>query len=156
MPLAHTLAGKLNAAQIDGTVVSASENGEKLVVRVDRAGTLALSLFELRLETNKLTGAPMPHVRLVAQQLTEKITYLLEPICPVEADAEACVVQLRSTKPQQDDASLAYYELLVRTGGSISLHRYEKPKGGLRREVAMQLTKEVVNRLAGDFLAAVS
>ncbi|TWT75562.1 hypothetical protein Pla123a_30720 [Posidoniimonas polymericola] len=155
MPLAQTLAGKLNAAQIDGTVVSAAENGDRLLVRVDQAGALALSLFELRLETDKLTAAPMPHVKQVATQLTEKITYLLEPICPVESDAEACVVQLRSTKPQQGVEGVCYYELLVKTGGAIGLCRYEKAKGALRREVAMNLTKEVVTRLAADFLAAV-
>lgn len=156
MPLAQTLAGKLNAAPIDGTIVSAAENGDRLAVRVDQAGTLALSLFELRLETDKLTGTPMPHVKQVAQQLTDQITYLLEPICPVEADDEACVVQLRSTKPQQGPEGVFYYELLVKTGGTISLLRYEKPQGALRREVAMNLTKEVVVRLAEDFLAAVA
>lgn len=156
MSLPQKLSDKLDTPQIDGTVVSANEDGDKLRVRVDQAGALALSLFEVRLNTDKLTGAPMAHVKQVAEELTGKITYLLEPIQPIETDDEACVVQLRSTRPEQREGALTYYELLVKTGGSISLNRYEKSSGALRREVAMSLTKEVVRRLAEDFLASVA
>lgn len=156
MSLAQKLTAKLDGPSIDGTVVGVGENGEKLVARVDKADVLAVTLLELRLETNKLSGAPMAHVRQVAELLTKQVNYLLEPIQPIEADAEACVVQMRSTKPEQSGGAATYYEVLVKTGGTISLHRYEKPKGGLRKETPMHLTKEVVRRLAGDFLEAVA
>ena len=156
MSLAQKLADKLDAPNIDGTVVSVAENGEQLTARVDTAGTLAVRLLELRLATDKLTGAPIAHVKQVAEKLTRQVTYLLEPIQPIESDAEACVVQMRSTKPEQSSGVATYYEVLVKTGGTISLHRYEKPRGGLRKEIAMNLTKEVVKRLADDFLGAVA
>ena len=50
----------------------------------------------------------------------------MEPIRPIELDADACVVQLRSNPPQQDDDGRSYYELLVRRGGEIALARYRK------------------------------
>jgi hypothetical protein len=156
MPLSQQLADKLNAPGIDGTVVSAADGGDRLMVRVDQADALAVLVLELSLKTDKLTGAPMAHVKQVAQNLTERITYLLEPIQPIEADAEACVVQLRSVKPEESGGAATYYEVLVKTGGSVSLHRFEKPRGGLRREISMHLTKQVIQRLAADFLAAVA
>ncbi len=156
MSLAKQLSDKLNAPGIDGTVISAVDGGDRLMVRVDQADALAVLVLELKLTTDKLTGAPMAHVKQVAQNLTERITYLLEPIQPIEADAEACVVQLRSVKPEETQGAATYYEVLVKTGGSISLHRFEKPRGGLRREIPMHLTKQVIGRLAGDFLAAVA
>ena len=84
------------------------------------------------------------------------MTYLLEPIQPIESDAEACVVQLRSVKPDDRGGVRSYYEALVKTGGSISLQRFDSQKGALRRSVSMTLTKEIIGRLADDFVASVS
>ena len=50
----------------------------------------------------------------------------MEPICPIEIDADACVVQLRSNPPHRDDDGRSYYELMVRRGGEIALSRYRK------------------------------
>ena len=86
--------------------------------------------------------------------LAEKLTYLMEPINPIEFDAEGCVVQLRSAPPQRDDDGRCYYELLVRRGGEISLRRFRKDNGDARRTIAATVTREVLLRLAGDFEAA--
>jgi hypothetical protein len=77
----------------------------------------------------------------------------MEPISPIEFDAQGCVVQLRSAPPQRDDDGRSYYELLVRRGGEISLARYRKDNGGSRRQIAATVTREVLVRLAGDFCA---
>ncbi len=45
----------------------------------------------------------------------------------------------------------AYYELLVRRGGEISLTRYRKDNGDARRQIAATVTREVLLRLANDF-----
>ena len=47
------------------------------------------------------------------------------------------------------------YEVLVRAGGSISLRRYRKPRGAMREPVSATVTREVLVRLAGDFVASV-
>lgn len=156
MPLPDELVAKLSAPGIDGAVVAVTDGGDRLTARVDEASALAVSLFELRLTTDRLAGASIDRVKRIAEKLTERVTYLLEPIQPIEADDEACVVQMRSTKPDQRSGAATYYEVLVKTGGAISLRRYEKPKGGLRREIAMNLTLEVIGRVAEDFLASVS
>ncbi|MEM6328729.1 MAG: hypothetical protein AAF790_00615 [Planctomycetota bacterium] len=161
MSLGQQLAQRLEQPGIDGASVVAADGGDRLTARIDESGPLAVSAWELRLDTKRLAGASMERVRQAAEEVTRRVTYLLEPITPVEVDAEACVVQLRSTQPQEESgpgqagAARSYYEVLVKTGGSIALQRYESQRGQLRRSVAMMLTKEIVCRLAEDFLASV-
>ena len=62
----------------------------------------------------------------MAKSLSERLTYLMEPIRPIEIDADACVAQLRSSPPQRDDDGRSYYELTVRRGGEIDAGRYRK------------------------------
>jgi len=105
--------------------------------------------------TPRLAGASLEQLRTISQSLTSKLTYLLEPIGLVEADADRCAVQLRSSPPQKGEDGTSYYELLVRRGGDISLSRYGKKPGQMRQIVPAQVTREVLGRLADDFVAAV-
>jgi hypothetical protein len=73
----------------------------------------------------------------------------------VEADADRCSIQLRSNPPQKGDDGTSYYELMVRRGGHITLSRYSKKLGQLRQIVPAHVTREVLGRLADDFVAAV-
>ena len=88
-----------------------------------------------------------------ARELAKRVNYLLEPIAPIELDAQGCTVQMRSNPPQKDDNGWRYYELLIRRGGSIALCRYEKQPGQPRVRVPAVLTHEVVGRLVDDFSA---
>lgn len=153
MNVVDQLDRRLAQPGIDGANVEATDGGDRLLLRVDQAGALAITCWELRLTTDRLRGAPIERVRCVSEELTKRVTYLLEPIQPIESDAEACVVQMRSTQPDERDGVRSYYEVLVKTGGSISLCRFESRPGALRTSIAMTLTKEIVGRLAGDFLA---
>ncbi len=89
----------------------------------------------------------------MAKSLSERLTYLMEPIRPIEIDADACVAQLRSSPPQRDDDGRSYYELTVRRGGDISLVRYRKEPGTPRQQIAANVTREVLLRLVDDFEA---
>jgi hypothetical protein len=115
--------------------------------------SLAVSFNLLRLATTELAGADAAKLEQIGKSLSAKLTYLMEPISPIEFDAQGCVVQLRSAPPQRDDDGRSYYELLVRRGGEISLARYRKDNGGSRRQIAATVTREVLVRLAGDFSA---
>jgi len=75
----------------------------------------------------------------------------MEPICPIEFDAESCVVQLRSNPPHRDEDGRSYYELLVHRGGEIALSRYRKENCGARHPIAANVTREVLQRLIADF-----
>ena len=123
------------------------------LVAVDAIGC---SFQTLAYMTDKLAGASLDQLKSISQSLTGKLTYLLEPIGVVEADSDRCSVQLRSSPPQKNDDGTTYYELMVRKGGDITLSRYSKKPGQLRLIVPAHVTREVIGRLADDFLAAVS
>lgn len=116
--------------------------------------SLAICFNELRLATSELANVDPEKLARIGKVLAEKLTYLMEPINPIEFDAEGCVVQLRSAPPQRDDDGRSYYELLVRRGGEISLRRFRKDNGDARRTIAATVMREVLLRLAGDFEAA--
>jgi len=153
--LADDLMTQLDAVAA-GDVATVTDGADRLSLGVTRADGLAVAFTELRLESPRLKGADAGRVRSVAEKLTQRVTYLLEPLTPIEIDRELAVVQLRSTTPQQDSESSAYYELLVRTGGALSLRRYRKPRGVMREPIDATVTREVLGRLVRDFISSLS
>jgi hypothetical protein len=129
-------------------------NGQRLQAELLALDTLACSFNFMGVELAALATAPVAKLRDVADQLSRRLTYLLEPITAVEIDAEQCVVQLRSNPPQKDDNGTCYYELLVKKGGMVSLCRYQKQPGEIRRFVPANVTREVFLRLVDDFSKA--
>ena len=115
----------------------------------------AATIDELVLETPELAAATVAQLQAASQSLSKRVNYLLEPIAPIETDAQGCSVQLRSNPPQRDDNGRRYYELLLRRGGSISLCRFEKQPGQPRVRVPAALTHEVIGRLVDDFSSTV-
>jgi hypothetical protein len=122
---------------------------------VEQCDALSAAITEFSLETGELANADLAKLRTASQSLCQRVTYLLEPISPIEIDATGCVVQMRSNPPHKDDNGLKYYELTLRRGGSVSLCRYEKQPGNARAIVPATLTHEVLGRLVDDFDRAV-
>lgn len=122
-------------------------------VRCDavQCDALAVTLRELTLESAELSAATPAQLLAASQSLASRVNYLLEPIAPIETDADGCSVQMRSNPPAHDDDGCRYYELLLRRGGSVSLCRYEKQPGQPRLRIPAALTHEVVGRLVDDF-----
>jgi hypothetical protein len=133
--------------------VAVEDAPRHLTCEIVERDALAVSFDRLRLATNELASAVPADLERIGKALAERLTYLMEPIAPIEFDAEGCVVQLRSNPPQRDDDGRSYYELLVRRGGEIALARYRKENGGARRQIPATVTREVLLRLAGDFCA---
>jgi hypothetical protein len=116
---------------------------------------IGCSFQTLAYSTDKLANSSLAELKEISEKLTTRLTYLLEPIGVVEADADRCSIQLRSSPPQKGEDGTSYYELMVRRGGHITLSRFSKRTGQLRQIVPAQVTREVLGRLADDFLAAV-
>ncbi len=121
---------------------------------ITERNSLAVTFTRLSLTTRELANADAARLERLGKALAARLTYLMEPISPIEHDAAACVVQLRSNPPQRDDDGRSYYELLVRRGGEIALSRYRKENGGARQPIAATVTREVLLRLVRDFDAA--
>ncbi len=138
----------------DQTVAAAS-GPKRLECRLIALEPLACSLTELVLRADSLSAMAPEGLANVAEALAARLTYLLEPISPIETDAEGCTVQMRSNPPQKDADRTSYYELLVSRAGELSLCRYTRAAKSQRQRVPFQVTREVLLRLAGDFDAVV-
>jgi len=128
--------------------------GGALSVDVDMINALACTFTLFQLRADRLSSATIDELTSVANDLSNRLSYLLESISPVEIDRDMCVVQMRSSPPEQGDQGTFYYELVVRKG-AIELCRYQKTPGDVRHTVPATVTREVLQRLANDFLAAV-
>ncbi len=117
---------------------------------IETADSLACSLNWISYSSSVLEQLADQALKEFADQLASRLTYLLEPICTIEADPD--VVQLRSQPPScnAEDRSRSYFELLARSG-RLRLVRYHKQVGEPRQETTMHLTHEVVARLFLDF-----
>ncbi len=115
--------------------------------------TLACSLTRFQLATDALRTKSPEQLKRLGEDLSRRLTYLLEPISPIEFDREQCVVQLRSNPPERDEGRTSYYELVAQRSGTVSLHRYAKTPGEVREPIPMNFTREVFFRLVSDFSA---
>ncbi|REJ68104.1 MAG: hypothetical protein DWQ31_09425 [Planctomycetota bacterium] len=126
-----------------------------VVCELSALGSLGCAFEHLTVESSKLADATGERVQEIGAALSKQLTYLLEPIAVIEADAEEGMVQLRSEPPHRVEDSRSYYELLVRRGGELRLQRFCKTNGVARRAVPASVTREVFLRLVGDLVAAV-
>jgi hypothetical protein len=131
-----------------------ADGGAHLSCRLVALDTLACAFTNLTLRSVSLQNRSAGDLKRIAENLSAKLTYLLEPISPIETDAHGCVVQMRSNPPQKDADRTSYYELLVAKTGELSLVRYTRAVGQTREVIPTQLTREVFCRLAGDMSAA--
>src|SRR3954447_1690902 len=141
----------LNSGSGDPAVVAVHDSPRHLSCDVVERNSLAVSFKQLRLATDELALADAAKLERIGKALAGRLTYLMEPIAPIELDAAACVVQLRSRPPQRDDDGRSYYELTVRRGGEIALVRFRKENGGARQQISATVTREILLRLIGDF-----
>lgn len=111
----------------------------------------AMTKFEVR--NRRWANASWDQVRTISERLARRLTYLREPVRPIEADGEARIVQIRSNPPRKADDATSYYELQVRGGGVISLCRFEKTSGEPRRAIPIEITREVLRQLVDDVAA---
>jgi hypothetical protein len=156
MSLATQLLTELRASVGQaGLTVTVADAPRVVRCEVVQCDALAATIDELTLETPELAGATIVQLETASRALSSRVNYLLEPIAPIEIDANGCSVQMRSNPPQKDDNGWRYYELLLRRGGAAMLCRYEKPPGQPRARVPAVLTHEVLGRLAGDFSVTV-
>ncbi len=136
--------------------LAAEHDGQRLTCELTALESLGCAFLHLTVHSDTLADAAPKRLKDLGELLSKRLSYLLEPISPIEVDAEQCIVQLRSTPPQQGEGQSSYYELLVRKGGEISLQRYAKLKGQPRQNTPAQATREVLLRLIGDFSAVLS
>jgi hypothetical protein len=156
MPLKPQLDHELQrlAATGGGGRLACAVGQGKLTADVLAIDAIGCSVEQVTFETPQLATASVPQLMKLSAALTQKLTYLLEPISLIETDVDAATVQLRSKPPQSDDDGTQYYELLVRRGGSLTLVRFQKTSGQPRQIIPAHFTRQVLYRLCEDLVAA--
>lgn len=115
-----------------------------------RLEQLAVEAGGIRCRPNRSNAIDRPHLQAISERLAKQVTYLLEPIGPIELDADAATLMMRSVPPsQEEDAKHAYYEVVVQPG-EINIRRYLSKQGQPRQATTMILSVEVLARLIAD------
>jgi hypothetical protein len=144
---AYTVIGSTSPLRITTSVGS-------LQVELTEVNALACRFTDFRVQVESLGDADAGRLQQIADDLANRLSYLLEPVRPIEFDQESSAVQMRSLPPTTIDEATRFYELIVRPG-EMSLCRYEKLTGQERRVIPADVTREVLARLVDDFTDAV-
>lgn len=145
---------RLNCPTTTSQAVSTSDGPHRFECELAALDSLGCAFSRFELHSDRLATATIDQLKKVAEQLSSRLTYLLEAIKPVEVDADQCVVQLRSMPPHKSDTGTSYYELHVCRGGLLNLCRYQAQPGQPREQVPAHVTREVFLRLVQDFAEA--
>ena len=120
--------------------------GGRLQADFSEVNPLACSFEQMAWRSESLEGLTAAQLRTVADQLSERLSYLLEELRPIEVDEQLGTVQLRSAPPAFDEGGgVSYYEMLA-TSGCLSLCRYQKQRGQPRQRVPTTVTREMLVR----------
>lgn len=122
------------------------------VVAVD---ALSCAFESLTLHVPSLVGNETDALQKWANALSERVTYLLENIGPIEIDQRSNQVLIRSTPPDRSEQAAQFYEVLLsaQTNGTFLLRRYRSESGQPGREsVDIHLTHETLNKLIRDLV----
>jgi hypothetical protein len=133
--------------------IELDSEGKQLRLDLAALDGLACAFTKLTLSSPKLADASLAALKTTAEALSKRLTYLLEPISPIETDSEGWTVQMRSMPPHSEENVISYYELLVSREGRLSLVRFQRTSGSPRERIAAQVTREVLCRLVSDMSA---
>jgi hypothetical protein len=153
----QSLAGlKGMSSDVPNTVGWSADGGPAVEVDFTAVDSLGCAFRELRISADELKNVPFDILKAWAARLCDKVTYLLEHIGPLEMDADAQTVLARSTPPSKEPDQTAFYEILVKAPGTLSLRRYTRPaQSPDRRAIDVRITHEVLVKLVHDLVAAI-
>ena len=139
------------------TAALSTPDGVDLAVDFTAVDSMSCAFRELRLRVPRLAAAGLDPLKTWAQALSQRVTYLLENIGPLELDAATGQVLIRSTAPAQQSGATTFYEILLSSQGSgqFALRRYRSQKGGGREQVDLQVTHEVLRKLVVDLVETI-
>jgi hypothetical protein len=144
---------RIRAAGGGGTLTADAPNG-RIECDLTNVDAIGCAVDRFSFHTGRLTGASLERLKKIGEDLSRRVTYLLEPIAIIELDAEGITVQLRSSPPSQENGVTTYYELTINPSG-LNLRRYQSQSGQPRQAVPAHFTHEALRRLAKDVTAAV-
>ena len=137
---------RIEMCDSDGLILSVA------VVAVD---LLSCAFESLTLHVPALVGNETTVLQAWADALSQRVTYLLENIGPIEIDRSNSQVLIRSTPPDRSSAGTQFYEVLLtaQANGTFVLRRYRSENGQPgRSSVDIHLTHETLHKLVRDLV----
>ncbi len=109
---AETALSNLSSFSQAAQTIAVTDGGQELTAKLTGLDALALAFEHITLGLQRAGRRADRAANKVADALAKRLTYLLEPISPIEVDADQCIVQMRSSPPQRDDNGTRYYEIV--------------------------------------------
>lgn len=117
---------------------------------------MSCSIRELRLHADCLQNVSFDIVQQWADDICQRITYLLENMGPLEKDEKQKKVLVRSTPPGKQDGNTVFYEAIFHAPTGVTLRRYRSVPGQSGREqIDMHCTNETLQKLIEDLVDSV-
>ncbi len=142
------------------TVVLVSDPcGIQIEIEFTQVDSLACAFRQITVHVPAMHQVAFDVLKRWADALSQRITYLLEQISPLEYDPAAGQVLIRSTRPDQLPQGTQYYEMVLSSHGSgtFTLRRYTSVKGTPgRTPIDLQVTHEVLYKLCDDLIDTAS
>jgi hypothetical protein len=132
----------------------ATEGPHTLTLDVEAASPVGVSLRTLTFRVERDGSLAFDALRAWGDRVAARVTYLMEPLVPVEADTLANELLLRSRQPGRRPGKRVYYEARLAAAGVLTLARVQFDEVTRQRQpLPCQLTLETLERLADDLVA---
>lgn len=137
------------------TVSVTDPSGISIVIEFTQVDSLACAFRQITVHVPSMNQVAFAQLQKWAEALSQRITYLLEQISPLECDPQGGQVLIRSTRPDPLPDGTQYYEIIVSsTGtGTFTLQRFRSVKGTPgRTPIDLQVTHELLYKLCDDLI----
>jgi hypothetical protein len=137
--------------------VTVEDSPSRLTLNLTALDTVGLAFSTMEFANTSRTEWSSDALKEWGNRLSQRVTYLMEPLKVLEVHDQGGEVQIRSQSPTPRDDQRAYYEMRLFRQGSLRMKRYVYDETARqRRQVPCQLTRETIERLADDIAASVA
>jgi hypothetical protein len=135
--------------------ISAEAGPHRLSIELTALDAVGLAFDTLHFTTSIRPEWTTEALKSWADNLATRVNYLMEPLRVVEIDTAEGEVQMRSQTPTPRAEQKGFYEARLSRDGQLRLSRLVFDDSSRRRRASScQMTREVVERLADDIVAA--
>lgn len=156
MSLSHALLAQVSdRVPFQNRVEQIIARADKTTVRCELSAAERLGFALTRLELIEEDQGMQTFAQLErrAEQLCAKVTYLLEPLQPIELDRQLGSALLRSRVPRRRGDLLSYYEVLANTDHHMTVQRFCYDRAARKRRVVeFVLSPDQLEMLVDDLL----
>ena len=134
-----------------GEAVALEAEGLRVRFRVEEADRVGCAILGLCAEDLRASAKDTDSLKAWADRVAGRITYLMERVAAIEVDGASGMALLRSAPPDRRGEARAYYEIVLKSPGTLTLTRYRYQNGDrTRMEVPCTLTRDAFERLVDD------